>query len=81
MIIVWDEPKRQANLVEHGIDFADMGAGFFLSVLVIPAMDGRFAAIGEMHGTITVIFAAVGTEGVSLIFARPASITKPSLLP
>ena len=35
MIIVWDEPKRQANLVKHGIDFADVGEGFFLSALVI----------------------------------------------
>ena len=48
MIIVWDEPKRQANLVKHGIDFADVGEGFFLSALVMPAKDGRFAAIGDL---------------------------------
>lgn len=81
MLIVWDEPKRQANLVKHGIDFADVGEGFFLSALVIPAKDGRFAAIGEMNGTITVIFAVLGTEGVSIISARPASITERRLLP
>lgn len=81
MIIVWDEPKRQANLVKHGIDFADVDEGFFLSALVIPAKDGRFAAIGEMNGTITVIFAVLGTEGVSIISARPASITERRLLP
>jgi len=81
MIIVWDEPKRQANLVKHGIDFADVGGGFFLSALVIPAKDGRFAAIGEMNGKITVIFAVLGTEGVSIISARPASITERRLLP
>lgn len=81
MIIVWDEPKRQANLVKHGIDFADVGEGFFLSALVIPAKDGRFAAIGEMKGKITVIFAVLGTEGVSIISARPASITERRLLP
>ncbi|EQB16863.1 hypothetical protein L284_08945 [Novosphingobium lindaniclasticum LE124] len=45
MIIVGDEPKRQANLVKYGIDFADVGEGFFLSALVIPAKNGRFAAI------------------------------------
>ena len=81
MIIVWDEPKRQANLVKNGIDFADVGEGFFLSALVIPAKEGRFAAIGEMNGMITVIFAVLGTEGVSIISARPASITERRLLP
>lgn len=30
-IIAGDEPKRQANLVKHGIIFADVGEGFFLS--------------------------------------------------
>ena len=58
-----------------------MGEGFFLSALVIPAKDGRFAAIGEMNGTITVIFAVLGTEGVSIISARRASITERRLLP
>jgi uncharacterized DUF497 family protein len=43
--------------------------------------DGRFAAIGEMNGAITVIFAVLDTEGVSIISARPASITERRLLP
>jgi uncharacterized DUF497 family protein len=34
-----------------------------------------------MNGTITVIFAVLGTEGVSIISARPASITERRLLP
>jgi uncharacterized DUF497 family protein len=37
MVIVWDEPKRLANLDKHGIDFADIGPAFFLSALVKPA--------------------------------------------
>ena len=28
MIIVWDEPKRLANIAKHGIDFADIGPDF-----------------------------------------------------
>jgi uncharacterized DUF497 family protein len=24
MKIVWDEPKRQANIAKHGMDFADV---------------------------------------------------------
>ncbi|CAM3284807.1 MULTISPECIES: BrnT family toxin [Sphingomonas] len=73
MVIVWDEPKRQANLVKHGIDFADIGEGFFLTALVGEAKNGRYFAIGECNGVITVIFATLGSEGLSIISARPAS--------
>ena len=52
-----------------------------MQVGITPAKDGRFAAIGEMNGKITVIFAVLGTEGVSIISARPASITERRLLP
>ena len=44
-------------------------------------LHGRFAAIGEMNGKIPVIFPVLGTEGVSIISARPASITERRLLP
>jgi hypothetical protein len=73
MIIVWDEPKRLANLDKHGIDFADIDEAFFLSAIVRPARLGRFAAIGWLDGVIVVIFAVLGSEGVSIISARPAS--------
>jgi uncharacterized DUF497 family protein len=73
MIIVWDEPKRQANLVTHGIDFADIGPEFFLAARVVAAKHKRWAAIGYLEGVITVIFATLGTEGISIISARPAS--------
>jgi uncharacterized DUF497 family protein len=29
MQIVWDEPKRLANLDKHGLDFADLNETFF----------------------------------------------------
>lgn len=29
MKIVWDEPKRLANLDKHGLDFADLNETFF----------------------------------------------------
>lgn len=73
MIIVWDEPKRIANLAKHGIDLADIDGDFFLNALVGTAKDGRHFAIGELDGTIVVIFATLGSEGISLIYARPAS--------
>jgi uncharacterized DUF497 family protein len=27
--IVWDEPKRLANLEKHGLDFADLDEAYF----------------------------------------------------
>jgi uncharacterized protein len=80
MIIVWDEPKRLANIDKHGIDFADIGEAFFLSAIVRPANDGRYAAIGYLDGAIVVIFVALGSEGISIVSARPASRRERSLL-
>lgn len=81
LMIVWDEPKRQTNLAKHGLDFADLDEEFFLSSVVIPAKDGRHMAIGRLaDGTIAVVFAALGTEGVSVISMRPASQKERSLL-
>lgn len=73
MQIVWDEPKRLANIAKHGIDFADIDEAFFASALVGPARHGRYFAIGELDGIIVVIFAVLGMEGVSIVSARPAS--------
>ncbi len=80
MITVWDEPKRLANIDKHGIDFADIGEAFFLSAIVRPAKDGRYAAIGYLDGAIMVIFVVLGGEGISIVSARPASRRERSLL-
>lgn len=37
MKIVWDEPKRAANLFKHGMDFASLTIEFFETSTVIPA--------------------------------------------
>lgn len=81
MIIVWDEPKRAANIAKHGIDFADIGEEFFADALIGSAKDGRYFAIGELDGTVIVIFATLGSEGISIVSARPASRKERSLLP
>jgi uncharacterized DUF497 family protein len=75
MEIVWDEPKRLANLDKHGMDFADLTVEFFETATVFPARNRRFYAIGTTGGTlvITVIFAPLGNEAVSVISMRPAS--------
>ncbi|MEZ5688709.1 MAG: BrnT family toxin [Caenibius sp.] len=81
MKIVWDEPKRQANIAKHGIDFADIDEAFFADALIGPAKFGRHFAIGQMNGVVIVIFAKLGTEGISIISARPASKSERRLLP
>ena len=80
MQIIWDEPKRLVNLDKHGIDFADVGEEFFLTLIVRSARLGRFAAIGRLDGLIAVIFAVLGSEAVSIISARPANRKERSLL-
>jgi uncharacterized DUF497 family protein len=72
--IVWDEPKRRANLDKHGVDFADLNEGFFDNPLVLATYRNRWRAIGiNVRGVVSVIFATRGTEGVSIISMRPAS--------
>ena len=80
MEIVRDEPKRLANLDKHGIDFADISADFFLAALIGPAKHGRWFAIGELDGIIVVIFVLLGSEGLSIVSARPASRKERTLL-
>ena len=74
MKIIWDEPKRLANLEKHGMDFADLNETFFDAALVLKSHGDRWRAIGvNMRGVIAVIFARRGLEGVSIISMRPAS--------
>ena len=74
MKIVWDEPKRLANLAKHGLDFADLSEAFFENALVLPSYGKRWAGIGKnIRGVIVVVFVALGREAVSVISMRPAS--------
>jgi uncharacterized protein len=49
MRIVWDEPKRLANLAKHGLDFQELDHGFdFAEAIIRPR--GRAATgipVGE----------------------------------
>lgn len=74
MVITWDEPKRQANLAKHGMDFADLTPEFFLSALILRTHSNRIAAIGPLNnGVVTTIYAELGTQGIAVISLRPAS--------
>ena len=74
MNILWDEPKRLANLAKHGLDFADLNETFFDSALVVPSYNKGRAGIGKnIRGVIVVVFVTLGKETVSVISMRPAN--------
>jgi uncharacterized DUF497 family protein len=74
MRIVWDEPKREANLSKHSLDFADLDESFFDYALFLPSYGRRWRAIGEtIQGVVSVVFVTLGQEAVSVISMRPAS--------
>ncbi|MGV7215693.1 BrnT family toxin [Bradyrhizobium sp. UFLA05-112] len=74
MKIIWDEPKRLANLDKHGMNFADLNERFFDRAFVLPARGKRYRAIGvNIRGVICVVFAVYGKEAISIISMRPAS--------
>jgi len=74
MRIVWDEPKRLANIARHGMDFADLDEAFFEGSVIVPAKSGRLIAVGRHHGgIILVVFVVLGAEGLSVVSMRPAS--------
>ncbi|WP_363325474.1 BrnT family toxin [uncultured Methylobacterium sp.] len=70
---VWDEPKRLANLDKHGLDFAGLDPGFFLSAVVRVSHSGRFLALNRHQGLpVAVVFRPLGSGAISLISLRPA---------
>ncbi len=82
MRIVWDEIKRQTNIKDHGLDFADLDVGFFERALVVETYSDRWIAFGEFRGLaiIAVVYKQLGTEGISVISMRPASMKERKLL-
>lgn len=79
MRIIWDEPKRRANLEKHGFDFANVSELDWENAIVEdgrPDSDDRrlLKAIGYFRdGTAAVVFALLGSEAISIISFRPAS--------
>ena len=74
MLIVWDEPKRLANIANREMDFADLDEAFFESSVIVPVKFNRLAAVGRHpNGIILVVFVKLGTEAFSVISMRPAS--------
>ncbi len=83
MKIVWDEPKRIANLEKHGLDFAALTLEFFLYAVIDEAKGERMMAIGYLDGelVIAVVFRPLGSEALSVISMRRANQKERSKIP
>ena len=85
MRIVWEEPKRLANLEKHGLDFADLNETFFDTALVLPSHNSskRWVAIGiNIRDAIVVVFARLGGVKASASSAcGPQAGTRGSSMP
>jgi uncharacterized DUF497 family protein len=81
MKIVFDEPKRQANLAKHGYDFADFERCFHregaMTVPTRPSTSGRprLNLVGRWNETVVVlaVVSQLGSEALSLVSLRIAS--------
>ena len=75
MRIVWDEPKRLANIDKHdGIDLAEVTEEFLNEAKLFPAKLGRIAAVGlHRDRLMTAIVEPLGTEAMAVISFRTAS--------
>jgi hypothetical protein len=75
MLFEWDEPKRQANLAKHHIDFQDVMRVFDGPVFeTVDSRQGeeRVVAIGSMEGIEIVVVYVTRGERRRLISARRA---------
>ena len=74
MKIVWDEPKRRANLAKHGLDFEDVAFFEWENARISPARGSRQKAVGLFEGrTAVVIFSLLGSEAISIVSFRLAN--------
>jgi uncharacterized DUF497 family protein len=81
MMILWDEPKRQATLDARGLDFAALTPEFFAAAVVRPAKNGRLQAVGRLNGRIvSVVYRPMGREALSVVSMRDANQKERRLL-
>lgn len=74
----WDEAKNSANLIKHGLSFADAEEVFSGDTLTV--RDGRkdygeprFATLGTLRGRVVFIAHTVRADNVRIISMRKAN--------
>jgi uncharacterized DUF497 family protein len=77
----WDDHKRLANLSKYGLDFIEAHDFDWAGATTDPVIGGPFQALGLLHGSfVSIVFAKLGTEALSIISMRPASRKERRLL-
>jgi len=76
--IVWDEPKRRANLRKHGFDFADAervfaGITYTIEDHRFEYGERRFVTFGMLQDTVVVMAHAETPTAVRMISMRKAT--------
>jgi uncharacterized DUF497 family protein len=69
----WDQDKSSANLIKHGIDFADASEIFYGPVIVIGSNrndEERWIAIGKSHNRIVSVIFTRRNNLIRIISAR-----------
>ena len=74
----WDEGKRQANIIKHGVDFAEMERFQWDSALTEPDLrrnydEPRFIALGNIGNRLHVVVFTMREESTRIIGLRKAN--------
>ncbi len=78
MRLIWDETKRRANLIRHGLDFARVAEVFRGVTFTMP--DNRFAygearyfTLGLLEATVVVVVHTEDNDTIRVISFRKAT--------
>jgi uncharacterized protein len=77
-VITWDEPKRQANIKHHGIDFADCEPIFDYPLVTVEDKreaygEQRLQSLGFLNGCIVFVVWVDNQDAAHLIPVRKAT--------
>ncbi|WP_020587030.1 BrnT family toxin [Desulfobacter curvatus] len=77
MKIIWDERKRQSNIVKHGLDFVQAhmvfaGATFTFEDTRMDYGEQRFVTIGLLDGVVVIVHTE-STDEIRMISMRKAT--------
>jgi len=75
---VWDEAKRRANLIQHGLDFARVAEVFRGATFTMPddrLADGeaRYLTLGRLDVTVVVVAHTEESDRIRVISFRKAT--------
>ena len=78
MKFTWDESKRNANLLKHGMDFIDAmavfsGATFTFEDDRFPYDERRFVTLGMLKGTVVLIAHTERDDKIRIFSMRKAT--------